>query len=246
MTMPRFGVDLPSAVPAARSEGATRLYTCLWEDDGGRVMVREHSLSAMPLLDAAHAAFARGALVSTPRGPVAVEDLSPGDAIITAAGGAVPVVWIGSVTFRPDRSGDGVSLTRVMADAFGLGRPLANLVMGPGARLLSRPRQLRARLGAGGVLTPVHAMADGFHAIRMVSRQPVMLYHLALRRHAMIVVNGLETESFHPGAGFERGYDVATLRQIMQAFPHLSQPRDFGPLSQMRLPLDAPETLDLV
>jgi uncharacterized protein (DUF924 family) len=50
-------------------------------------------------------------------------------------------------------------------------------------------------------------MADGVHAIRMVSRQPVTFYHLALRRHAVIMVNGLETESFHPGAGFERGYD---------------------------------------
>ena len=246
MTIPRFGVDLPPAVPAARSEPPERLYSCLWGDAEGRMMAQERSVPALPLLDAAHAAFARGALVSTPRGPLAVEDLSPGDTIVTVAGGAVPVVWIGSVTFRPDRSGDGAPLTRVMADTFGLGRPLADLVMGPGARLLSRPRQLRARLGADAVLTPVHAMADGVHAIRMVSRQPVTFYHIALRRHAMIVVNGLETESFHPGAGFERGHDPATLRQIMQAFPHLSEPRDFGPLAQMRLPLDAPGSLDLV
>ena len=246
MTIPRFGVDPSSALPAVRPEGGTRLYSCLWEDADGRLVAQEQSLPALPLLDAAHAAFARCALVSTPRGPVAIQDLSPGDVIVTATGGAVPVVWIGSVTFRPDRSGDGAPLTRVMADAFGPGRPMADLVMGPGARLLSRPRQLRARLGADGVLTPVHAMVDGFHAIRMVARQPVTFYHLALRRHAMILVNGLETESFHPGAGFERGHDRATLRQIMQAFPHLSEPRDFGPLSQMRLPLDAPETLDLV
>lgn len=246
MTIARFDVDLSPAVPAARSERPDRLYSCLWGDAEGRVMVQERSVPALPLLDTAHAAFARGALVSTPRGPVAVEDLSPGDTIVTVAGGAVPVAWIGWVTFRPDRSGNGAPLTRVMADAFGLGRPLADLVMGPGARLLSRPRQLRARLGADGVLSPVHAMADGFHAIRMVPRQPVTFYHLALRRHAMIVVNGLETESFHPGAGFERDHDVATLRQIMQAFPHLSDPRDFGPLAQMRLPLDAPDSLDLV
>lgn len=246
MTIPRSGTESPFPVAVMRPAGPTRPYACLWHGAEGQVLAQECSLPAHPLLDAAHAAFARGALVSTTRGPVAVEDLSPGDAVTTVAGGAMPVVWIGSATFRPDLSGEGVALTRVMADAFGLGRPLADLVMGPGARLLSRPRQLRARLGADGVLTPVHAMADGVHAIRMVSRQPVTFYHLALRRHAMIVVNGLETESFHPGVGFERGHDAATLRQIMQAFPHLSEPRDFGPLSQMRLPLDAPETLDLV
>lgn len=246
MSIPGFGLDFPSATPAARTQGATRHYACFWRDAGGRFMAQERSLPALPLLDAAHAAFARGALVATPRGPVAVEDLSPGDMIAPAAGGAVPVVWIGSVTVRPGPSGEGVPLTRVLADAFGIGRPLADLVMGPGARLLSRPRRLRARIGADGVLSPVHAMADGVHAIRMISRQPVTFYHLALRRHAVIVVNGLETESFHPGAGFDRGLDDATLRQVMEGFPHIRTPDDFGPLAQMRLPLDAPEILDLV
>lgn len=246
MSIPRFGVHFSSATPAAQSRWTNRHYACLWRDAGGRIMAQERSLPALPLLDAAHAAFARGALVSTPRGPVAVEDLSPGDMIAPAAGGAVPVVWIGSVTVRPDPSGEGVPLVRVLADSFGPGRPLADLVMGPGARLLSRPRQLRARIGADGVLSPVHAMSDGVHAIRMLSRQPVTFYHLALRRHAVIVVNGLETESFHPGAGFERGLDPASLRQVMAGFPHLAAPGDFGPLAQMRLPLDAPETLDLV
>ena len=246
MSMYRFGVDLPSAPPAARAQEATRRYSCLWRDAEVRLMTQERHLPSLPLLDAAHAAFAHGALVSTSRGPVAVEDLVPGDMIVTAAGGAVPVVWIGSVTIGPDRSGVGTPLTRVMADAFGFGRPMADLVMGPGARLLSRPCRLRARIGADGVLSPVHAMADGVHAIRMVSRQPVTFYHLALRRHAVIMVNGLETESFHPGAGFERGYDDATLRQVMAAFPHIPKPCDFGPMAQMRLPLDAPEALDLV
>ncbi|MFB9148863.1 Hint domain-containing protein [Roseovarius ramblicola] len=246
MSLPCFGADLPPSIPVARSQSATRLYSCLWRDAGGRLMAQERRLPAMPLLDAAHAAFARGALVSTPGGPVAVEDLSPGDMIATAAGGAVPVVWIGLVTLWPGPSGEGVPLTRVMADAFGPGRPLADLVAGPGARLLSRPRNLRARIGAGGVLSPVHAMADGAHAIRMAARQPATFFHLALRRHALIVVNGLETESYHPGAGFERGLDEVTLRQVMAAFPHLGAPQDFGPLARMRLPLDAPETPDLV
>ena len=245
MTIPRLGTGSSPFLPMARPEGPARSYACLWRDPEGQVQVQERSLPALPVLDAAHAGFAHGALVSTARGPVPIEDLLPGDAVTTGAGSAMPVVWIGSVTFRPDHSGAGVALMRVMADAFGLGRPLADLVTGPGARLLSRPRRLRARLGADGVLTPVHAMADGVHTIRMISSRPVTFYHVALRRHAVIVVNGLETDSFHPGSGFERGLDVATLRQIMQAFPHLSGPRDFGPLAAMRLPLDVPDVLDL-
>lgn len=246
MSIPRFGLHPPSSIPAVPPGWTSRTYACRWRDEGGRTAAQERVLPALPLLDAAHAAFARGALVATPRGPVAVEDLSPGDMICSAAGGAVPVAWIGSVTMRPAPGGAGVPLVRVLADALGPGRPLADLVTGPGARLLSRPRGLRARIGADGVLSPVQAMADGIHAVSMISGQPVTFYHLALRRHAVIVVNGLETESFHPGAGFERGLDPATLRQVMAMFPHLCGPGDFGPLAQLRLPLDAPETLDLV
>jgi hypothetical protein len=133
-----------------------------------------------------------------------------------------------------------------MADAFGIGRPFSDLLVGPGGRLLARPRGLRARIGAEQVLTPAHALADGMTAFRLTPRQPVTFYHLALRRHAVITVNGIESESFHPGAGFERSLDPAMLAQLMSAFPHMATPQDFGPLAQMRLPLDAPELVDLV
>jgi len=137
-------------------------------------------------------------------------------------------------------------LTRIMADAFGVGRPFADLMMGPGGRLMARPRCLRARIGAEQVLTPARAFTDGMTAFRLTPRQPVTLYHLALRRHAVITVNGIASESFHPGAGFERSLDPALLRQVMSAFPHVAAPQDFGPLAQMRLPLDAPELVDLL
>jgi hypothetical protein len=245
MTIPRLGAPSARTLTLRSDDLPTRRYRCLWLDLGGTVSETERPLPALPLLDAAHGGFARGALIETPRGPTAIEDLVPGDRVSTAGQGALPVLWIGSTTLHPE-SDTPTPLTRIMADAYGIGRPFADLMMGPGARLMARPRSLRARIGPERVLTPAHALADGMTAFRLTPRQPVTLYHIALRRHAVITVNGIETESFHPGAGFERSLEPATLRQVMSAFPHIAAPQYFGPLAQMRLPLDAPELADLV
>lgn len=239
MTIPRLHAEIPRSYDGPGATLPERRYRCLWRDAGGAILEDEHRLPALPLLDAAHGAFARGALIATPEGPVAVEDLLPGDLVATSGQGAVPVLWIGISSQQAEHTGD-ARLTRIMADAFGIGRPHSDLMMGPGARLLTRPHPLRARIGADQVLTPAYALADGMHAFRLTPRQPVTLYHITLGRHSVIEVNGLESESFHPGAGFERGLDPATLRAIMSAFPHLATPQDFGPVTQMRLPLDLP------
>lgn len=242
MTIPRLGAQPPRLPTLSRQALPERRYGCLWRDAQGTILEQDHHLPALPMLDAAHGAFARGALVATPQGPVAVEDLLPGDLVLAGSDGALPVLWIGWHSLRPG-TGNDLRLTRIMADAFGIGRPFRDLMMGPGGRLLARPRPLRARIGADQVLTPAHALADGMHAFRLSPRQPVTLYHIGLRRHSVITVNGLETESFHPGAGFERSLDSATLRAVMRAFPHLASPQEFGPLAQMRLPLETPEAV---
>ena len=242
MTIPRLGAQPPLRPARLHSDTPERRFGCLWRNAHGRILEQDHRLPALPVLDAAHGAFARGALVATPQGPVAIEDLLPGDLVLTGSEGALPVLWIGWQSLRPGPGSD-LRLTRIMADAFGIGRPFRDLMMGPGGRLLARPHPLRARIGADQVLTPAHALADGMHAFRLSPRQPVTLYHIGLRRHSVITVNGLQTESFHPGAGFERSLDSATLRAVMRAFPHLSSPQEFGPLAQMRLPLEIPEAV---
>lgn len=242
MTIPRLGAEPLRRPSLPRQTLPERRYGCLWCDARGAILQQELRLPALPVLDAAHGAFARGALVATPQGPVAIEDMLPGDLVLAGAQGALPVLWIGWQSLRPEPGGE-PRLTRIMADAFGIGRPFRDLMMGPGGRLLTRPHPLRARIGADQVLTPAHAMADGTHAFGISPRQPVTLYHIGLRHHSVITVNGLETESFHPGAGFARGMADTTLREVMRAFPHLAGPHDFGPLAQMRLPLDLPEAV---
>lgn len=105
--------------------------------DGGFEEAR-FMIPVLPLFEAAFTAFARGALVETVQGLVAIEDLLPGDSLRTVGGEAMPVLWIGSTTVTARRdlpSERPVTLHRIAADAFGPNRPMTYLVTGPAARL---------------------------------------------------------------------------------------------------------------
>lgn len=250
MTIARFisrgNTPRNNLVPEIRSFAPKRQYASQWLDEAGDIQEAERTVQTNPLLDAAHSAFVRGTLITTACGPIAIEDLLPGDRVVTAAAGPQPVLWIGSMTLpAPDHSGSPRSLTRIQTDALGMMRPLSDLMVGPGARLLRHPRRLRASCGEEPVLTPARAMVDGMQIFGVAPRQPVTLYHLCLRQHGVITASGLETESFHPGAGFERGLDLATVREFLSFFPHVEIPSDFGSLARMRLPLDMPDALDV-
>jgi hypothetical protein len=193
---------------------------------------------AMPLFEAAFSAFAHGTAITTPRGPVPVEDLEPGMEVTTRDHGAQPVVWVGAMTLMPrsDEMPYSGGLTRVVADSFGFGRPDADLMTGPGARLLMRPSGRAERYGSGCSLTPAAQIVDGTNAIEVSPPQPVQVYHLCLRRHAVITAAGMEAESYHPGRGFEREMGPKMLSLFLSFFTHVDKPGDFGPLAHTRLP----------
>ncbi|WP_157932936.1 Hint domain-containing protein [Roseovarius salinarum] len=196
------------------------------------------------LFESAFSAFARGTLIETPEGPVAVEDLHPGALLNTREGTPAKLLWVGSMTLAPSASEHGpgpVGLTRVTAGAFGLARPMCDLMAGPGARILRRPAGLNPRGGAEMVLTPPGDLVDGLNVVAVAPPGPLTLYHLCLRRHAVIHAAGLEVESFHPGRGFENGMSPRLLSQFLSMFAHAEQPADFGPTAHPRLPLRMPD-----
>lgn len=243
---PRGGTYPRTSITGIPPLGPTRQYRAQWLDDRGDIREAEQTAPASPLLDSAHSAFVRGTLINTTCGPIAIEDLLPGDRVVTPAQGPMAVLWIGSMTLpAPGPMDAPCRMTRIMTESFGAMRPLSDLIVGPGARFLSHPRHLRARFGSEPVLTPAHAMTDGMQIIDMYPRQAVTLYHICLEQHAIISASGLETESFHPGTEFERGLNKSTVEQFLSFFPHIRVPRDFGPMAHMRLPLDMPGELDI-
>jgi hypothetical protein len=191
---------------------------------------------AIALFDNAFSAFARGVVLGSPDGGIAVEDLQPGDWLNTASGEPAQVIWIGSTSFVPADTGRRTPLIRIMADSFGPTRPTSFVTLGPGARLLQTPPNLRGMTGGAPVLTPANAFVDNVNVIEVVPPTPVRLFHICLARHDAVDVGGLRIETYHPGMAATRQVSHAQRDLFMSMFPHISHITDFGPLAYPRAP----------
>lgn len=226
---------LPEGQPQ-RVRALTRRYEAQWLAKAGNVEGSTRIAPATALFEEAFSALARGALVATEAGPVAVEDLVPGMRALTAEGGARTITWIGSMTLFPGRDGEGEStLTRITAEAFGTNRPLPDLMLGPRARLLLRDARCRAVAGSDAAYVPARAFIDGVSVIEVRPATPVATYHVVLDRQASLRVMGMEVESYHPGTGIEAMVEPRLLALFAAVFPHLSQLADFGAQAHPRL-----------
>lgn len=231
----------PQSERATQKQTPMRRYHLAYLRRDGHPEYTDKVAPASAKFETAFSAFSRGTLISTPRGRIGIEDLVPGMEVLTAEFGPLPVLWVGTMTIIPQARGidpRSCSLTRVMPEAFGLGRPESNLMAGPGARILARPETLRDNLGGDKVLTPARDLVDGINVIDVMPQRPVAVYHFALDRHAVIKANGIDMETFHPGHGFERNVGPNALSLFMSLFPHMSRLSEFGSTRHMRLPFD--------
>ena len=194
-----------------------------WLANDGAPQAETRVAPSLPFIETAFNAFARGSLVDTPNGSIAIEDLQPGDMICTENDGAMPLLWKGGMTIsRQSYAADG-PLFRVTNGSFGNLDAMPDPLFGLGARLL------RTQCETGGVLHEISSLCDGFSVVRVFPRSAVQVFHLALGHHSIIRVNGLAMESFHPG----HKNKLQTSRELMKTFtalfPHLNSLADFGP-----------------
>jgi hypothetical protein len=119
------------------------------------------------------ACFVAGTMIATPRGEVVVEAVAVGDMVLTADGQSHALTWKGHWVARPDDAAD--RAVRILSGAFGLGRPLPDLVR-----------------------SPKHGIWLGdVRVLREPARQ--LNYHdIALAHHAVPLADGKPAESFCP------------------------------------------------
>ncbi|WP_176518590.1 Hint domain-containing protein [Rhodobacter maris] len=217
----------------------TRRYEAIWCDNAGEIRDSIRLAPATPLFEEAFSALARGSVIATETGPVAVEDLVPGMRARTGEGGLETITWVGSMMIYPEHGAaegrDTVRLTRITAEALGVGRPVPDLVLGPRARLCLRDPRLRAVIGGEAAYVPARAFIDGVSVIEVTPLAPVTVYHVVLENHGSLRVAGLEVEAFHPGEGVERMIDPRMLSLFEAQFPQLEGLAGFGPLAHPRL-----------
>lgn len=242
--------SLPSVASVAQPRRRTlmRKYEVASLDAQGSVRYCEHIAPASIAFESAFAAFARGTLITTVDGPCAIEDLQPGMMLSCVDDVPQTVLWIGSMTLVPSApvaSTAQLRLTRIMADSFGLARPMPDLMLGHAARLSRSPAELREYALRTTVLTPAKAFIDGTNVIEITPPSPVALFHIGLQKHAIIRAAGLEVESFHPGATLLRdlGHNARVL--FLSLFPHIADEHGFGALCQPRAGQNTLEQLHL-
>lgn len=233
-------MNIPAAmrarhVPSAPVLPARSYDVAALNPDGSRFV---HSFSApvLPLFESAFSAFSRGVMLSGPNGVIAIEDLLPGDWLLTSSGEPAEVTWIGSASFVPADSGRRMPLVRLMADSFGQNRPSSFVTLGSGARILQTPPHLRGSTGGAQTLTPIGEFVDGVNVIEVIPPTPVHLFHICLSRHAAVDVGGLMVETFHPGMSGTRAVSHAQRDLFLSMFPRMSHITDFGPLAHPRAP----------
>lgn len=205
-----------------------------------------HVAPATALFEDACSAFARGTLIPTVRGPVAIEDLLPGDYVETTHG-AQPVTWIGSTSYIPGRPADEgttlTGLTRITSDAFGLGKPSMDILVGPGARLVVRHARLKTLIGQEAVLAPVADYADGDRFLPVTPGGAVQLYHFMASRHTTLLIGGVEVETYHPGKAVTQLTGKNQRALFLSFFPNIAQLEDFGQVSMTRTTREVVESL---
>ncbi|MCT2539065.1 Hint domain-containing protein [Sedimentimonas flavescens] len=221
----------------------TRRYEAAWLTSSGEIETSNRIAPAIPLFEHACSALARGAVVQTAAGPCAIEDLMPGSQVLVAGGETCLVRWIGSMThfaaMRPDCSDGRTCMTRLTAEALGEGRPVADLVLGPGARIRMDSARVRRIADAEAAFVPACALVDGIGIIEVAPVAPITTYHVVLDRHAALRVAGVEVESYHPGVGLEQLVDPRMLELFVALFPHIRRIEDFGEMALPRLGMKA-------
>uniref|UniRef100_UPI000AC072B6 Hint domain-containing protein n=1 Tax=Aureimonas sp. AU22 TaxID=1638162 RepID=UPI000AC072B6 len=144
-------------------------------------------LSPSISLDINPVCFRPGTRLWTPRGPVAIETLAPGDLVLTSEGEAHAVRWIGRQTVST-RFADPLRVQpiRIRAGAVADAVPERDLLVSPDHAI-----------GLGGILVHASALVDGIAVTRETVADETILYlHVELDRHALLLAEGLAAESF--------------------------------------------------
>ncbi len=200
---------------------------------------------ALPAFEDAFAAFGRGAMLRGENGPIAIEDVLPGDRVVTSLG-TQTLLWRGIMAIVPDakdmRAHMG-AMTRITTDAMGYGRPAHDLVLGPAARLLHRSPAAKVLTGQDAVLVPARDFIDGSQLIALRPVAAVSCYQLGFARHCCVNVNGIDVETLHPGPAHMLGLRGDMYDLFIAMFPHIKTLGAFGALVAPRL---RREDLDLV
>ncbi|MDU8928985.1 Hint domain-containing protein [Alisedimentitalea sp. MJ-SS2] len=158
--------------------------------------------------------FTPGTMIATPDGERPVEDLRPGDMILTKDDGPQRLGWTG----LSDVSGTGKHAPVTLAPKLtGARRPLT---VSPQHRMLISDWRAELFFGDAEVFVPATHMLD-FQGAETTPRERVTYIHLMFDRHQVIYAEGAETESFHLADQGLMALHPLVQEEMFTAYPNL-------------------------
>jgi hypothetical protein len=160
--------------------------------------------------------FVAGTLIDTPKGPVPVQDLRPGDLVLTLDNGAQPLRWIGA---REIEARDNFAPIRICAGSYGA---QADVLLSPQHRVLIRDIWAELLFGESEVLVKAKDLVNDKTVRREESETPVTYVHLLFDQHNILSSSGLLSESYLPGPMMRHTFPDEACAEIITLFPELA------------------------
>ncbi|WP_179380201.1 Hint domain-containing protein [Jannaschia marina] len=201
-------------------------YDLAWIDHRGTATWDRRSLPDTPEVEAAVSSFARGTMLRGPRGPVAVEDLIPGDRVSVRGGGTAQIDWIGSRSYAGQDQRP--LFYRVAARAFGAFGPDQDILLGAAAHVLIDSPRCRELIGGPLAFAPIAAFEDGHRVAAIAPPGEVVVYGIACRTQEAMLAEGLPVESYHPARATAQSLTRTVLADMGRLFPQTATGAGFG------------------
>ena len=181
--------------------------------------------------DDAMMCFTPGTRIRNGRGWCPVNDLRPGDKILTRDDGLQEITWIGHshVTAPELANNPDLRPVRLRAGAIENERPDEDLIVSPDHRILLRGAMAQALFSEPEVLVAARDLQNDASIHRDHSLKDVRYIHILLPRHAVIWANDLPCETFHPQDMPVSSLPKGQREYLFEVRPDLMKPSNYGP-----------------
>ena len=191
--------------------------------------------------------FTPGTLIATPKGERPVEDLQPGDKVITRDNGIQEIRWVGqkALDWKALSANPHLQPVLIRAGSLGNGLPERDMMVSPNHRILVANDRTALYFDEHEVLVAAKHVVNhkGIHTLDSIGTTYI---HFMFDRHEVVLSNGAWTESFQPGDYTLKGMGNAQRSEIFELFPELRTPEGVEGYSAARKTLKRHEALLLV
>lgn len=191
--------------------------------------------------------FTPGTLIATTKGECRIEDLQPGDRVITRDNGVQAIRWIGKRTLEAGELAAAPEMRPVLIGAGALGGalPCQEILVSPNHRMLVTSDKAELLFGQREVLVAAKHLTSQ-EGIDRVEAPSVTYIHLMFDQHEIVLSNGTWSESFQPGDQSLRGIDRQQREEILTLFPELAEETGLEAYGAARMSLKAHEVTSLL